>query len=70
MADDFKNYIKNYDKAGKGAKKKLTKKQKQDGLLGYLAVGFLISCFFPVLFVFWVPYLIFCLIYAAREWMG
>ncbi len=70
MTDDFKNFIKNYDKSGKGAEKKKKKDEKQSYFLGILVFGFIFSCFIPVLFIFWVPYLIFCLIYAVREWLG
>tara|TARA_Y100000589_G_C26770412_1_gene473557 strand:- start:318 stop:530 length:213 start_codon:yes stop_codon:yes gene_type:complete len=70
MADDFKNYIKNYDKSGKGAEKKKQRDDKRATLLWILLGGFLVSCLIPPLFILWVLYLIFILIYACREWMG
>ena len=70
MEDDFKNYIKNYDKSGKGAEKKKQRDDKRATLLWILLGGFLVSCLMPPLFILWVLYLIFILIYACREWMG
>jgi len=70
MTDDFKNYIKNYDKSGKGAEKKKRKDDTRATLLWIFLGGFIVSCIFPPLFVLWVPYLIFLLFYAGREWMG
>ena len=70
MTDEFKNYIKNYDKAGKGAKKKKKRNDKQQFLLGILLGGFIVSCLVPPLFLLWIPYLIFLFFYAGREWIG
>jgi len=70
MTDDFKNYIKNYDKSGKGAEKKKRKDSNRATLLWILFGGFILSCIIPPLFVLWVPYLIFLFFYGAREWMG
>ena len=70
MTDDFKNYIKNYHKSGKGAKKKKRRDSNRATLLWILLGGFIISCIIPPLFFLWVPYLIFLLFYAGREWMG
>ena len=70
MKDDFKNYIKNYDKSGKGSEKKKQRDVRRANLLWILLGGFLVSCLIPPLFVLWVLYLIFLLFYAGREWMG
>ena len=70
MTDEFKNYIKNYDKSGKGAEKKKRRDSNRATLLWILLGGFILSCIFPPLFVLWVLYLIFIFFYAAREWMG
>ena len=70
MTDDFKNYIKNYDKSGKGSEKKKQRDDTRATLLWILLGGFLISCLIPPLFVLWALYLIFLFFYAGREWMG
>ena len=70
MTDDFKNYIKNYDKSGKGSEKKKQRDDTRATLLWILLGGFLVSCLIPPLFVLWVFYLIFLFFYAGREWMG
>ena len=70
MTDDFKNYIKNYDKSGKGAERKKKRNNKRSTLLGILVIGFIISANIPALFVLWIPYLIYVVIYAGREWLG
>ena len=70
MTDDFKNYIKNYDKSGKGAEKKKRRDGTRATLLWILLGGFVLSCIIPLLFVLWVPYLIFLFFYVQREWMG
>ena len=70
MTDDFKNYIKNYDKSGKGSEKKKQRDDKRATLLWILLGGFLISCLIPPLFVLWFLYLIFLFFYAGREWLG
>ena len=70
MSDDFKDYIKNIDNTPKATEKKKKRNDKQQFLLGILVSGFIFSCIYPVLFVLWVPYLIFIFIYASREWMG
>ena len=70
MTDDFKNYIKNYDKSGKGAERKKKRNNKRSTLLWILVVGFIISANIPALFVLWIPYLIYVVIYAGREWLG
>ena len=70
MTDDFKNFIKNYDKSGKGAERKKQRNDKRSTLLFILVFGFIISANFPALFVLWIPYLIYVVIYACREWMG
>ena len=70
MTDDFKNFIKNYDKSGKGAEKKKRRDGTRTTLLWILLGGFVLSCIIPLLFVFWVPYLIFLFFYVQREWMG
>ena len=70
MTDDFKNFIKNYDKSGKGSKKKKQRDDRRSTLLWILLGGFLISCLIPPLFVLWFLYLIGLFIYAGREWLG
>ena len=70
MTDDFKNYIKNYDKSGKGSEKKKQRDDTRATLLWILLGGFLLSCLIPPLFVLWFLYLIFLFFYAGREWMG
>ena len=70
MTDDFKNYIKNYDKSEKGAKKKKRRDGNRATLLWILFLGFILSCIIPLLFILWVPYLIFLFFYSGREWMG
>ena len=70
MTDDFKNYLKSYEKSGKGAKKKQRKNSTKATLLWILIGGFIVSCILPVLFVLWIPYLMFIFFYAGREWMG
>ena len=70
MRDDFKNYIKNYEKSGKGAERKKKRDQTRGTLLAILIFGFILSCLIPLLFVLWLPYLLFCIIYALREWVG
>ena len=70
MTDDFKNFIKNYDKSGKGAERKKQRDETRAILLGILVFGFLFSVAFPLLFILWFPYLIFLIIYATREWRG
>ena len=66
MTDDFKNY----DKSGKGAEKKKRRDGTRATLLWILFGGFIVSCILPVLFVLLIPYLIFIIFYAGREWMG
>ena len=70
MTNDFKNYIKSYEKSGKGAEKKQRRNSTKATLLWILFGGFIVSCNLPVLFVLWIPYLIFIFFYAGREWMG
>ena len=70
MTDDFKNYLKSYEKSGKGAEKKQRRNSTKATLLSILLGGFVISCIMPPLFLLWVPYLIFLFFYAQREWMG
>ena len=70
MTDDFKNYIKNYDKSGKGSEKKKQRDDTRATLLWILLGGFLVSCLIPPLFVLWFLYLIFLFFYAGREWLG
>ena len=70
MTDDFKNFVKNYDKSGKGAERKKKRYNKRSTLLWILLGGFVLSCIVPPLFLLWVPYLIYVVIYAGREWMG
>ena len=70
MTDDFKNFVKNYDKSGKGAERKKKRNNKRSTLLWILLGGFVLSCIVPPLFLLWVPYLIYVVIYAGREWMG
>ncbi len=70
MTDDFKNFIKNYDKSGKGAEKKKRRDGTRANLLWILLGGFILSCIIPPLFVIWILYLIFLFFYAQREWMG
>ena len=70
MTDDFKNFVKNYDKSGKGAEKKKRRDDNRATLLLILLGGFVLSCIVPPLFLLWVPYLIFLFFYAGREWMG
>jgi len=70
MTDDFKNFVKNYDKSGKGAEKKKRRDGNRATLLWILFGGFVLSCIVPPLFLLWVPYLIFLFFYAGREWMG
>ena len=70
MTDDFKNYIKNYDKSGKGSEKKKRREDTRATLLWIILGGFLISCLIPPLFVLWFLYLIFLFFYAGREWLG
>ena len=70
MKDDFKNFVKNYDKSGKGAEKKKRRDGNRATLLWILLGGFILSCIIPPLFVLWILYLIFLFFYAGREWMG
>ena len=70
MTDDFKKFIKNYDKSGKGAEKKKRRDGTRANLLWILLGGFILSCIIPPLFVIWILYLIFLFFYAQREWMG
>ena len=55
MTDDFKNFIKNYDKSGKGAERKKKRNNKRSTLLGILVIGFIISANIPALFVCGFP---------------
>ena len=70
MTDDFKNFVKNYDKSGKGAEKKKRREGNRATLLWILLGGFVLSCIVPALFVLWLPYLVFLFFYAGREWIG
>ena len=68
MKDDFKNFVKNYDKSGKVAEKKKRRDGNRATLLWILLGGFIFSCIIPPLFVLWIPYLIF-LFFLCRERM-
>ena len=48
MTDDFKNYIKNYEKSGKGSEKKKQRDDTRANLLWILFGGFIVSCIFPM----------------------
>tara|TARA_B100000989_G_C19434580_1_gene424562 strand:- start:76 stop:288 length:213 start_codon:yes stop_codon:yes gene_type:complete len=70
MSDDFKKYIKDFEKSPKGSERKKQKDQTRFTLVAILAGGFIISVIFPPLFVLWGLYLIFIFFYASREWIG
>ena len=48
MTDDFKNFVKNYDKSGKGAEKKKRRDSNRATLLWILFGGFILSCIIKV----------------------
>ncbi len=70
MTDDFKKYLLDYKKSPEGKKRLLERDKFRSNLLLTLFFGFIISVIFPALFLIWIPFLIFILIYSAREWIG
>ena len=70
MKDDFKKYIQNYEKLPEVSARKKKKEDRKVILLFILVFGFLAAVNFPLLMVLWLPYLLFVVIYATREWMG
>ena len=70
MSDDFKKYIQNYDKSGKGAEKKKKRDDKIATLFWIFVGGLIVSFIYPPLFVLLALYLIVLFFYAGREWMG
>ena len=70
MTDDFKQYLRDYKKSPEGNKRQAERDKGRSNLLLILFFGFILSVIFPALFLLWIPFLMFILIYSAREWMG
>ena len=70
MADDFKEWIRDFSREGEGAKRAEDRRSQRQGLVIIWLILFVASIGFPPLFIISIPFTIFLFFYACREWMG